>query len=743
MNRLDTEKAPPHPALAKVVIILVAITAVLSLFYGIQYYAGGPLRLPVISEIKSFALNPAKTLIAAGAEDGGIRLWELPRRLSTAIPANFEVAEAEPWPVRLLSGHKAPVIELAFSPDGSALTSVDRDGQVRIWDVAGGKVTREMLAGGGLLIDADLNDDASRLATVGADSMVRVWDLASGEEIHTSRPGDGSRESLAVALSSDGKLVAAGDGPDVQVWDLQTGGPGLMLAAVCEDAAFTTADDCEDADREWLGHQKAVTALAFSPENDLIASGSADTTLVFWDVEKGEWAFGSEGAWAAITTVTFSQQGNSLLAGGRDFKIRDFRVPGGKVSATFEGHLTNVNGVAYGPVNGAILSAGDDGTLRLWETANQYVLHLEWSRLGLQPVWGRLLGQWMLISGLLGLVAAVGLWRNWRWSHLLALALFLLGPIVVLGLPLLETLSYPLVRNLKLQIAWPLIALLAWYTVLLVLLARRSVALHYEAPHAAPLAEQLAASQRTVRLRVGIYALAVWILLLVVLYSLLRRFNLDIAFMGHFFSFIMQGAWITLRVSALSILLAVVLALLGALGRLSKNPIASGASGFYISLIRGTPLLVQIYIWYLGLPRLGIVLAGELAGILALGVNYGAYMTEIFRAGIQAIGKGQHEAAQALGMSRGQTFRRIVLPQAFRIVIPPIGNEFIAMMKDSSLVSVMSIWELTYRAQKIGRQNFRNMETFIIAAAFYWLLTVVFQFLQGKLEEHMARSERR
>jgi len=118
-------------------------------------------------------------------------------------------------------------------------------------------------------------------------------------------------------------------------------------------------------------------------------------------------------------------------------------------------------------------------------------------------------------------------------------------------------------------------------------------------------------------------------------------------------------------------------------------------------------------------------------------------MTEIFRAGIQAIGKGQYEAAEALGMSQTQLYRRIVLPQAFRIVIPPIGNQFIAMMKDSSLVSVMSIWELSYRAQKIGRQNFRSLETFMVAAAFYWILTVVFQFLQGQLEEHMARSERR
>jgi polar amino acid transport system permease protein len=250
-------------------------------------------------------------------------------------------------------------------------------------------------------------------------------------------------------------------------------------------------------------------------------------------------------------------------------------------------------------------------------------------------------------------------------------------------------------------------------------------------------------SQRTLRTRFGVYSAAVWIGLLVILYSILRRFNLDIAFMGSWFEFILAGSFWTFIVSVASIILAMILALLGALGRLSKNPLSNAGSGFYISLIRGTPLLVQIYIWYLGLPRLGIVLNPVVAGILALGVNYGAYMTEIFRAGIQAVSLGQREAAQALGMSSGQTFRRIILPQAFRIVIPPIGNEFIAMMKDSSLVSVMTVQELTWRANKIGRQYFRGIETFIIAAAFYWVLTVLFQLLQGRLEEYMARGERR
>jgi polar amino acid transport system permease protein len=290
---------------------------------------------------------------------------------------------------------------------------------------------------------------------------------------------------------------------------------------------------------------------------------------------------------------------------------------------------------------------------------------------------------------------------------------------------------------------WPLLVLAVWYVALLIVLMREPVAQRYQASDSLPLSAWLMASRRTSATRLGIFGTAVWLVILVALYSILRRFNLDVAFMGHFFSFIMAGAGVTFYVSAASIALAVVLALLGALGRLSRNPIANGVSSFYISLIRGTPLLVQIYIWYLGLPRVGVVLPATLAGILALGVNYGAYMSEIFRAGIQAIGKGQYEAAQALGMSSGQVFRRIILPQAFRIVIPPIGNEFIAMMKDSALVSVMAVWELSYRAGKIGRQYFRSLETFIVAAAFYWILTVIFQFLQGKLETYMARSERR
>jgi polar amino acid transport system permease protein len=218
--------------------------------------------------------------------------------------------------------------------------------------------------------------------------------------------------------------------------------------------------------------------------------------------------------------------------------------------------------------------------------------------------------------------------------------------------------------------------------------------------------------------------------------------GLDLSFMRQWFAFIAIGLPMTLFVSVVSICLAMVLALFGALGRLSKNPVLFGISTFYVSLIRGTPLLVQVYFVYLALPQVGIVLDAVPAGIIALSVCYGAYLTETFRAGIQSIGHGQTEAAYALGMTYAQCMRRIILPQAFRVVIPPVGNEFVAMLKDSSLVSVMGVWELLFRAQKIGRQYFRSMETLIIAALFYWILVIVFQTLQARLEARLARSER-
>jgi polar amino acid transport system permease protein len=250
---------------------------------------------------------------------------------------------------------------------------------------------------------------------------------------------------------------------------------------------------------------------------------------------------------------------------------------------------------------------------------------------------------------------------------------------------------------------------------------------------------------------------AMVILVLLVLLGLgLLQLQLDPAYMLNNAGFVLQGLLVTIGVSLASIAFASILGLLGALGRLSTNSIAFGISSFYISLIRGTPLLVQIYIIYLGLPQLGkqvtaagypqlgalFILSAVQSGILALSLNYGAYMTEIFRAGIQAVSAGQWQAAAALGMSRWQTLRFIVLPQAIRTVIPAIGNQFISMQKDSTLVSLMGIWEITYRANRLARKDSKFMEMFLLAAAIYWVLTIVSEWLQRKLEERMARSER-
>lgn len=254
------------------------------------------------------------------------------------------------------------------------------------------------------------------------------------------------------------------------------------------------------------------------------------------------------------------------------------------------------------------------------------------------------------------------------------------------------------------------------------------------------------------QIKVGVVILV----LLALLGFMLLQLQLDPAYMVNNAGFVIQGLFVTIGVSLASITLASVLGLLGALGRLSSNAIALGISSFYISLIRGTPLLVQIYIIYLGLPQLGkqvtaagyprlgelFILSALQSGILALSLNYGAYMTEIFRAGIQAVSAGQWQAAAALGMSRWQTLRFIVLPQAIRTVIPAIGNQFISMQKDSTLVSLMGIWEITYRANRLARKDSKFMEMFLLAAAIYWVLTIVSEWLQRKLEERMARSER-
>jgi polar amino acid transport system permease protein len=236
---------------------------------------------------------------------------------------------------------------------------------------------------------------------------------------------------------------------------------------------------------------------------------------------------------------------------------------------------------------------------------------------------------------------------------------------------------------------------------------------------------------------------AVWLLLVGGLLAILwSTGNINLAFYDRWAFYIVQGTWTTLVVCVTSIIMATVLALIGAVARLSSNVYVYSIASLYVSLVRGTPLLVQIYFVYLALPDLGIRLDALHAGILALGFNYGAYMTEIYRAGIQAVPRGQREAAQALGMPERLILQRIVLPQAVRIVIPAIGNEFIAMIKDSALVSTIAVTELLWRARRAGTGAFQTIPAFLLAALIYWILTIAFSFFQEWLERRMARSDR-
>ena len=219
--------------------------------------------------------------------------------------------------------------------------------------------------------------------------------------------------------------------------------------------------------------------------------------------------------------------------------------------------------------------------------------------------------------------------------------------------------------------------------------------------------------------------------------------TLDLDFIQKNFIFIAGGLGQTLLISFLSIILAIVLALIAALGRLSKFPPFYALSTFYVSLIRGTPLFLQIWFFFLALPQLGIILSGFFAGVLALGLNYGAYMSEIFRAGLASVGRGQREAAIAIGMTPWQTMKRIVLPQAMKFAIPPIGNDFIAMTKDSALVSATGfVHELTWRAIKVGRAQFNSLEALIMAAIFYWVMTIMLTYVQSIIEARLAKGDR-
>ncbi|PBC02306.1 amino acid ABC transporter permease [Mesorhizobium sp. WSM3860] len=237
---------------------------------------------------------------------------------------------------------------------------------------------------------------------------------------------------------------------------------------------------------------------------------------------------------------------------------------------------------------------------------------------------------------------------------------------------------------------------------------------------------------------------AVWIELFTLLMLFFYSFDLSLSFIARKIGFLIsQGVVTTLYISAISIAIATVIAFIGAIAKLSKNGVVYGLATFYTSLFRGLPLLMQIYLIYLGLPQVGYVIGAVPAGIMALSLCYGAYMTEIFRAGIESIPRGQTEGATALGLSPNQTMFLVILPQAMRVIVPPTGNQFIAMLKDSSLVSVVGVWEIMYLARTQGQTEFRHIEMLITASMIYWLLSIGLEFLQSRIEERFGRSLKR
>ncbi len=233
----------------------------------------------------------------------------------------------------------------------------------------------------------------------------------------------------------------------------------------------------------------------------------------------------------------------------------------------------------------------------------------------------------------------------------------------------------------------------------------------------------------------------VWTELFIVFMAFFYSFDLSMEFIQKKIWFmISKGLATTLYISAISIAIATMLALVGAVAKLSNNGFAYAVASFYTSFFRGLPLLMQVYLIYLGMPQLGFVIDAVPAGIMALSLCYGAYMTEIFRAGIQSINQGQWEGARALGFGFGQMMRRIILPQSIPVIVPPTGNQFIAMLKDSTLVSTIGVIELMFLARTLGNKTFNHMEMLITAALIYWLLTIVLEIIQSRIERHYKQS---
>ena len=218
-------------------------------------------------------------------------------------------------------------------------------------------------------------------------------------------------------------------------------------------------------------------------------------------------------------------------------------------------------------------------------------------------------------------------------------------------------------------------------------------------------------------------------------------FNFDLVV--NSFPLLLLGAGVTIKITAMSVAVGVIIGLFVGIARICRVKPLEWLAAVYVDFFRGTPLLVQIFLVYFALP----VITGQridpyIAAIGACGINSGAYVAEIFRAGIQSIDEGQMEAGRSLGMTWGQTMRYIIVPQAFKRVIPPLGNEFIALLKDSSLVSVIGFEELTRRGQLIIAKTYGSLEIWISVAIVYLVMTLTISRFVAYLEKRFAADDR-
>ena len=204
------------------------------------------------------------------------------------------------------------------------------------------------------------------------------------------------------------------------------------------------------------------------------------------------------------------------------------------------------------------------------------------------------------------------------------------------------------------------------------------------------------------------------------------------------FGHLLQGALVTVEVTACALVLGSLLGLLIGIGRLNpRRRLVYGFCTTYVALIRGTPLLVQLFILFFGLPHFGILLPAFFCGVIGLGIYSGAYVSEIVRGAIQSIDRGQEEAARSIGMSSAMAMWEIILPQALVRMIPPLGNEFIALIKNSALVSLLTIQDLMHEGQKIISLSYRSLEVYLVIAALYFVLTGLTTLALRKVEQRL------